>query len=216
MNRKKVIVLLAAVVILAVSGVSIYASQTPSTSHIMGNAFANANEQLSDPIVATYKDQEITQSLMEYEKQNMELIGGGSEVSDRDATNRLLMNLAMLDEAKSLGISVTNDEVNDALSAQHKNYDEIEEVREYIDDFCAAAGITIEQYFSIIEDQLPRVILRQKLRDELGKEYCEQHNLEFTKVNPPQQMQEYVDNYLNNLLTKYSAEITYYPVSEKE
>lgn len=115
MNRKKVIVLLAAVVILAVSGVSIYASQTPSTSHIMGNAFANANEQLSDPIIATYKDQEITQSLMEYEKQNMELIGGGSEVSDRDATNRLLMNLAMLDEAKSLGISVTNDEVNDAL-----------------------------------------------------------------------------------------------------
>lgn len=216
MNRKKVIVLLAAVVILAVSGVSIYASQTPSTSHIMGNAFANANEQLSDPIIATYKDQEITQSLMEYEKQNMELIGGGSEVSDRDATNQLLMNLAMLDEAKSLGISVTNDEVNDALSAQHKNYDEIEEVREYIDDFCAAAGITIEQYFSIIEDQLPRVILRQKLRDELGKEYCEQHNLEFTKVNPPQQMQEYVDNYLNNLLTKYSAEITYYPVSEKE
>ena len=216
MNRKKVIVLLAAVVILAVSGVSIYASQTPSTSHIMGNACANANEQLSDPIIATYKDQEISQSLMEYEKQNMELIGGGSEVSDRDATNRPLMNLAMLDEAKSLGISVTNDEVNDALSAQHKNYDEIEEVREYIDDFCAAAGITIEQYFSIIEDQLPRVILRQKLRDELGKEYCEQHNLEFTKVNPPQQMQEYVDNYLNNLLTKYSAEITYYPVSEKE
>lgn len=57
---------------------------------------------------------------------------------------------------------------------------------------------------------MPRIILRQKLRDTLGQEYCEQHGLEFTKVNPPQEMLDYVDNHLNGLLDTYRADITYY------
>lgn len=55
------------------------------------------------------------------------------------------------------------------------------------------------------------MILRQKLRDALGAEYCKEHGLSFTKVNPPEQMREYVQSYLDGLLDKYSAKITYFP-----
>ena len=53
-------------------------------------------------------------------------------------------------------------------------------------------------------------MLRQRLRDTLGQEYCQQHGLEFTKVNPPEQMTKYVDQYLDNLLEAHRSEIKYY------
>ena len=59
-------------------------------------------------------------------------------------------------------------------------------------------------------EQLPRRMLRQRLRDTLGQEYCAQHGLEFTKVNPPEQMTKYVDQYLDNLLEAHRSEIKYY------
>ena len=53
-------------------------------------------------------------------------------------------------------------------------------------------------------------VLRQRLRDTLGQEYCQQHGLEFTKVNPPEQMTEYVEQYLDGLLQAHRSEIKYY------
>ena len=69
--------------------------------------------------------------------------------------------------------------------------------------------ITPEEYYAGIQEQLPLVILRQKLRNELGREYCAEHRLEFTKVNPPEDMQRYVENYLEGLLDTCCADITY-------
>ena len=116
----------------------------------------------------------------------------------------------MLDEAERLGLSVTQEEVDAELAGQRKNYDEYDEVRKYVDDYCTEMGITTEQYFDTVAEQLPRRMLRQRLCDTLGQEYCRQHGLEFTKVNPPEQMTEYVDQYLNDLLEAHRSEIKYY------
>ena len=53
-------------------------------------------------------------------------------------------------------------------------------------------------------------MLRQRLRDTLGEQYCEEHGLTFTKVNPPQEMMDYVNACLDGLLDTYAGEITYY------
>ena len=169
-----------------------------------------ANEELdADPVVARYRDTELRQSLVDYEKKNLSALSGGKEVRERDAVDQLLLNRIMLDEAERLGLSVTQEEVDAEFAVQKKNYEEFPEVREYIDDYCETAGITLEEYYAAIQEQLPRVILRQKLRNELGREYCAEHGLEFTKVNPPEDMQRYVENYLEGLLDTYRADITY-------
>ena len=116
----------------------------------------------------------------------------------------------LLDEAEQRGLSVTQEEVDAELAGQRKNYEEYEEVRSYIDDYCTKMGITTEQYFDTVAEQLPRVMLRQRLRDTLGQEYCQQHGLEFTKVNPPEQMTGYVEQYLDGLLQAHRSEIKYY------
>ena len=68
----------------------------------------------------------------------------------------------MLDEAERLGLSVTQEEVDAEFAAQKKNYEDFLEVRTYIDEYCKSAGITLDGYYAAIQDQLPRVILRQK------------------------------------------------------
>ena len=124
-----------------------------------------ANEELdADPVVARYRDTEIRQSLVDYEKKNQSALSGGKEVHDRDAVDQLLLNRIMLDEAERLGLSVTQEEVDAEFAAQKKNYEEFPEVRTYIDEYCKSAGLTLDGYYAAIQDQLPRVILRQKLR----------------------------------------------------
>ncbi len=100
----------------------------------------------------------------------------------------------MLDEAEQRGLSVTQEEVDAEMAGQRKNYEEYEEVRSYIQEWCTKMGITTEQYFDMVAEQLPRRMLRQRLRDTLGQEYCAQHGLEFTKVNPPEQMTDMSSN----------------------
>ena len=175
---------------------------------LLGCSAAN-EEPDADPVVARYRDTELRQSLVDYEKKNQSALSGGKEVRERDAVDQLLLNRIMLDEAERLGLSVTQAEVDAEFAAQKKNYEDILEVRTYIDAYCKTAGITLEEYYAAIQEQLPRVILRQKLRNELGREYCAEHGLEFTKVNPPEDMQRYVENYLEGLLDTYCADITY-------
>ena len=94
---------------------------------------------------------------------------------------------------------------------RQQNYEEYEDVRTAVDAWCKQVGVAPDGYFAAIREQLPRVILRQKLRDVLGEAYCQAHGLTFTKVNPPEKMRDYVQSYLDGLLDKYSAKITYFP-----
>ena len=161
-----------------------------------------------DPVLAKYKDTEITRSLVDHWKEVKRQLGGGA-VSDKDMVDELLVSTIMLDEAESRGLSVSQEEIDAMLQSQHDNYDAFEEIRTIIDDYCKEQDMTTEQYFAVLEEQIPRSILRQKLRDALGQEYCAEHGLEFTKVNPPQEMTDYVDAYLDGLLDTYSAYIKY-------
>ena len=136
---------------------------------------------------------------------------GRTTAGDAQALNRRLRNLAMLEEAERRGLTVTQEEVNYELNGQRQLYADEEGVREMLDDYCENAGVTIEQHFSMQEELMPHYILRQKLRDALGQEYCAQHGLEFTRVNPPQEMLDYLSRYLEGLLDTYRADITYYP-----
>ena len=125
-----------------------------------------------DPVLATYKDAEITRSLVDYQKQTMRHLNGAAEVSDKEAVDELLINNIMLDEAETRGLSVSQEEIDAMLQSQHDNYENYEEIRAIIDDYCKEQDLTTEQYFAVLEEQVPRSILRQKLRDALGQEYC--------------------------------------------
>lgn len=178
---------------------------------VLAGLFSGCAEKEADPVAATYGETQIRQSLVDYEKQNLQAMNGNQTVTDREAAEQLLLHLAMLDEAEQLGLSVTQEEVDAAFAMQKQNYENNDEVHQYIDDWCEQTGVTADDYFRAVQEQLSRVMLRQKLRDALGEAYCKEHGLTFTKVNPPAEMESYVQDYLDGLLQKYSSKITYSP-----
>lgn len=148
--QKKFIPFVTVVTLLFIGlGIYVSASRSRTPMQMMGDAYATASSKTNAPVVATFKDKQITQSVVDYEKQNMAVMNGNTSVSDKQALDHLLQNIAMLDEAERMGLSVTQDEVDYELSGQRKNYDEYEEVREIVDSFCKSAGITTEEYYSM-------------------------------------------------------------------
>ena len=166
--------------------------------------------EVRDPVVASYRGQQILESAVEREQERQTALAGGKTVSRRAAIDQLLLDLIMLDEAERRGLSVTQEEVDLELTGQRQLYEQDEQIREMLEEYCSENGITVEQHFAILEEQMPRWILRQKLRDALGQEYCEAHGLEFQRGHQRQEVLDYVEDCLHELLSAYSAEITYY------
>ena len=76
-----------------------------------------------DPVVASYKDTQILQSEVAYEKENQINVTGDKTFSDADALDQILLNLIMLDEAEQRGLSVTQEEVDAEMAGQRKKWE---------------------------------------------------------------------------------------------
>ena len=210
-------IVLICVCLLGCIAVAAVASVRQDSSFILGEFFKKANDTEKnipasslDTIVAQYGNHKITKNTLEYYRNvNSLTTNNQPALSDKEIIDQLLKNIILLEEAEKLGLSATSDEIEDMVQSNIQAY-ETSDGKEFIDSYCHGAGITVEEYFALIRDQIPEVIARQKLKDSLGRAYCEEHGYEFTKVNPPAGMQEYIDQYVNYLFDLHQDEITYF------
>lgn len=160
-------------------------------------------------LVASYKDLKIWKSSIEYEKKLDTLRETPLHESDQEIIDRLIEGQLLLEEAERRGIEVTDAEVEDMVSWVDQAR-ETEDGRAMVDEYCAGLGITLDEYKEMIREQAPRTITRQKVRDAIGQDYCKEHDIEFTKVNQPQEMVDAVNAYIDGLLEAAQPEIVYY------
>ena len=113
------------------------------------------------------------------------------------------------EEAKRWGLAATQDEIDDMVQSVKDSY-ELPEGKEILDNYCKNAGITLEQYFDQVREVAPSILVRRKLETTLGKEYCQEHGLEYTTVNPPKELTEAVDQAIEELIQAQADEIHYY------
>ncbi|MCQ2406602.1 MAG: SurA N-terminal domain-containing protein [Oscillospiraceae bacterium] len=210
---KKTIILIFIVVVLLAVGVSVYAGIGGDTFFDFGKNYRKAQNEISaSDVVAEYKDYKIYGASVEYLRSMssaMDEKGASRYISDRDIVNSIIENIIVLEEAERMGLTASDEEVEEMVNSVKASYD-IPSGKEMIDSYCEGAGITPEQYFDIISEQLPRTIARQKLKDEFGKKYCLEHGIEFTKDNPPQKMLDATDEYIKELFEQNKKSIVYY------
>lgn len=170
-----------------------------------------AANDASEQLAAVYHEQAITKSAVELHRRTRMLLL--DETSDDDSDYQIIQmiveSMILVEEAERLGLGATQEEINAMVEEQKRNY-EIPEVKEYLDEYCLGAEITTEEYFAYIEQIAPSYISKQKLRDEIGRQYCEEHGLEFTEINPPQEMLDAIDAYIEDLFNSHKDEIIYY------
>ena len=161
-----------------------------------------------EEVVAEYKGQPILASQLAQWRESYRLTGA-QPPSDPELLRQLVENLVLEEEAKRRGLAATQDEIDDMVQSVKDSY-ELPEGKEILDNYCKNAGITLEQYFDQVREVAPSILARRKLETALGEEYCQEHGLEYTTVNPPEALTEAADQAMEELLQAHADEIQYY------
>ncbi len=161
-----------------------------------------------EEVVAEYKGQPILASQLAQWRESYRLTGA-QPPSDPELLRQLVENLVLEEEAKRRGLAATQDEIDDMVQSVKDSY-ELPDGKEILDSYCKNAGITLEQYFDQVREVAPSILARRKLETALGEEYCQEHGLEYTTVNPPQELTEAVEQAMEKLVQAQADEIQYY------
>lgn len=161
-----------------------------------------------EEVVAEYKGQPILASQLAQWRESYRLTGAQSP-SDPELLRQLVENMVLEEEAARRGLAATQSEIDDMVQSVKDSY-ELPEGKEILDSYCKNAGITLEQYFDQVREVAPSILARRKLETALGEEYCQEHGLEYTTVNPPKEMTEAVDQAIEELAQAHADEIQYY------
>lgn len=161
-----------------------------------------------EEVVAEYKGQPILASQLAQWRESYRLTGA-QPPSDQELLCQLVDNMVLEEEAKRRGLAATQDEIDDMVQSVKDSY-ELPDGKEILDNYCKNAGITLEQYFDQVREVAPSILARRKLETTLGEEYCREHGLEYTTVNPPKELTEAVDQAVDKLIQAQADEIHYY------
>lgn len=161
-----------------------------------------------EEVVAEYKGQPILASQLAQWRESYRLTGA-QPPSDQELLCQLVENLVLEEEAKRRGLTATQDEIDDMVQSVKDSY-ELPDGKEILDNYCKNAGIALEQYFDQVREVAPSILARRKLETALGEEYCREHGLEYTTVNPPKELTEAVEQAIEELVQAHADEIQYY------
>lgn len=159
-------------------------------------------------VVAEYKGQPILASQLAQWRESYRLTGA-QPPSDPELLRQLVENLVLEEEAARRGLAATQSEIDDMVQSVKDSY-ELPDGKEILDNYCKNAGITLEQYFDQVREVAPSILARRKLETALGEEYCREHGLEYTTVNPPKELTEAVEQAVDKLIQAQADEIHYY------
>lgn len=161
-----------------------------------------------EEVVAEYKGQPILASQLAQWRESYRLTGA-QPPSDPELLRQLVENLVLEEEVKRRGLAATQDEIDDMVQSVKDSY-ELPEGKEILVNYCKNAGITLEQYFDQVREVAPSILARRKLETALGEEYCREHGMEYTTVNPPEELTEAVEQAVEKLIQAQADEIHYY------
>lgn len=205
------LIILSAVVASAASEESLFFDAGKTLRDYYDSILSLANTDDTANLAAIYQDKKISWAVVEQNRSARMLYAeeGAQPLTDREVVDSIVEGMIMVEEAQRLGIAATQAEIDSMVEGTKLNY-EIPEVKELLDDYCAGAGITIEEYYDLVKEYAPAIISKQKLRNELGRQYCQDNGLEYTNINPPAEMIDYVEEYIRQLFEANQDKIVYY------
>lgn len=218
MKRRMILTCVVAVVLVFCVSAGISFATNSDINFRMGQILKDAlnNKEnyvanVQDTVVAKYDGTPITTDVVCYYKDIHSLIGSGSSdnVTDLDVINGIIETMILVEEAERRGLTATDKEIEAIINNAIISYS-YPEGKEMMDAYFEGAGITFDEYLAMLREQAPRTIARQKLLDAVGREYCEENGLEFTKINPPDELVAAQNAYIKDLFEQNKHKIVYF------
>lgn len=166
-------------------------------------------------VLAVYNGHEVTAAVVEYQHKMNSLLFELRNETDLEVVNRIITGIMLAEEAERLGIAATQEEIDAFIENMHSAYQH-PDGKEMIDDYCEGAGLTVEEYFKITDEQVPGMIARNKLRNKYHQEYCEENGIDCPPGTTTLEIQAAVETRIKEeLFDKYKHNIQYFIDTEK-
>ena len=98
------------------------------------------------------------------------------------------------------------------MQSLRENYETIPEVKAQIDEFCASAGQTLEEYFQTVEEQAYATLTLNRFKGAFYEKWGAEHENE--PIDDPEARQEAMleayDAYIATLIEQHKDEIEFY------
>lgn len=163
----------------------------------------------SDDVLATYKERNVTAGMVTYwqEVEVMTYSADGTihteKPTKKEVVDRVLRSLILLDEAEQAGLTATDEQVNAAIAEQKSIAEEYPEIREQLEEYWEAAGMTEETYWTLLQQSFYEELTIANLQAILMTEYEEAGMTE-------EEAKAAYEAYKNGLIETHQDQITYY------
>ena len=205
--RKKILLSIVLIVIIVVIAVGAVDSGVMNKLEHLGRMVPEVLN--SDDVLATYKERNVTAGMVTYwrEVEVMTYSADGTihteKPSKKEVVDRVLRPLILLDEAEQAGLTATDEQVNAAIAEQKSIAEEYPEIREQLEEYWEAAGMTEETYWTLLQQSFYEELTIANLQAILMTEYEEAGMTE-------EEAKAAYEAYKNGLIETHQDQITYY------
>ena len=197
--RKKILLSIVLIVIIVVIAVGAVDSGVMNKLEHLGRMVPEVLN--SDDVLATYKERNVTAGMVTYwqEVEVMTYSADGTihteKPSKKEVVDRVLRSLILLDEAEQAGLT--------AIAEQKSIAEEYPEIREQLEEYWEAAGMTEETYWTLLQQSFYEELTIANLQAILMTEYEEAGMTE-------EEAKAAYEAYKNGLIETHQDQITYY------
>ena len=205
--RKKILLSIVLIVIITVIAVGAVDSGVMNKLEHLGRMVPEVLN--SDDVLATYKERNVTAGMVTYwqEVEVMTYSADGTihteKPTKKEVGDRVLRSLILLDEAEQAGLTATDEQVNAAIAEQKSIAEEYPEIREQLEEYWEAAGMTEETYWTLLQQSFYEELTIANLQAILMTEYEEAGMTE-------EEAKAAYEAYKNGLIETHQDQITYY------
>ena len=205
--RKKILLSIVLIVIIVVIAVGAVDSGVMNKLEHLGRMVPEVLN--SDDVLATYKERNVTAGMVTYwqEVEVMTYSADGTihteKPSKKEVVDRVLRSLILLDEAEQAGLTATDEQVNAAIAEQKSIAEEYPEIREQLEEYWEAAGMTEETYWTLLQQSFYEELTIANLQAILMTEDEEAGMTE-------EEAKAAYEAYKNGLIETHQDQITYY------
>ena len=156
-------------------------------------------------VAARYRDREVTWKQVEQLRSVLSLLGEKGAADDRTLVDTILQGYILCDEAKALGISISESELAKKLTELP-----LPDGKSTLEEYLHTLGGSLGGYLDLVKQQALSSLARERLRETLVRDYAKEHNMELDLDHLPEEVSRAVNEKISGLIERHRDEIEYY------
>ena len=161
--------------------------------------------QTREGAAARYREHEVSWAQVDRTRAMLSLLGEKGSRSDREIVDRILQGYILFDEAKALGVVISDSEV--AAAVQNLP---LPNGSQSAEDYLRSLSGSFEGSLDSLKQLLRGMLTQDRLREALERAACAERGIDFDPDHLPEEVSRAVNEKIDGLLEAHSGEIEYY------